>query len=64
MTLLFNISKYRLEKQLALLEAYPLECKIGGATGNCAAHLVAYPNIDWEKKLGMFSQRLGLKRQR
>jgi adenylosuccinate lyase len=54
----------RLENQLALLEALPLGCKLGGATGNCAAHEVAYPDIDWEGRLTALCSRLGLARQR
>ena len=31
----------RIERQLRLLEAIPTGCKMGGATGNTAAHTVA-----------------------
>ena len=45
-------------------EAIPSGCKLGGATGNVAAHSVAYPDVDWEQKLTAFCARLGLERQR
>ena len=54
----------RLEAQLAMLEAVPFGCKLGGATGNCAAHHVAYPDVDWEAALTRLCARLGLRRQR
>ena len=37
----------RLENQIAAIEAVPVGCKFGGATGGLAAHYVAYPSIDW-----------------
>jgi adenylosuccinate lyase len=37
----------RLEKQLELLAQVPYSAKFGGATGNMNAHVVAYPDIDW-----------------
>ena len=47
-----------------MLEAVEVGCKLGGATGNCAAHVVAYPEVDWEQAIAHFTARLGLKRQR
>ena len=47
-----------------MLEAIPFGCKLGGATGNCAAHHVAYPGVPWEEALTKLCARLGLKRQR
>ncbi|MGO2103009.1 adenylosuccinate lyase [Psychroflexus halocasei] len=38
----------RLEEQLKTLEATPIAAKFGGATGNFNAHVVAYPDIDWQ----------------
>jgi hypothetical protein len=35
---------------------------MGGATGNCAAHVVAYPDVDWEEALTKLTKRLGLQR--
>mmetsp|Transcript_16953 Transcript_16953/g.31187 ORF Transcript_16953/g.31187 Transcript_16953/m.31187 type:complete len:520 (-) Transcript_16953:151-1710(-) len=52
----------RLEAQVAVLEGISLGCKMGGATGNCAAHSVAFPDIDWEEKLTKLTGRLGLVR--
>ena len=56
-----RVFAYRLENQLAQLEAVPVSGKFGGATGNFNAHLVAFPNYDWrafgrsflENKLGI-----------
>jgi adenylosuccinate lyase len=38
----------------------PVQGKINGAVGNYNAHRVAYPEIDWEKFAGDFTERLGL----
>lgn len=52
----------RIEKQLTLLKTIPHSAKFGGATGNFNAHLVAYPEIDWNKFGDEFCQHLGLTR--
>ncbi len=38
----------RIDNQLDLLKTISFSGKFGGATGNLNAHVVAYPNIDWE----------------
>ena len=38
----------RLSRQIALLEKQEFLGKINGAVGNYNAHMVAYPNVDWE----------------
>jgi adenylosuccinate lyase len=38
----------RLENQLNMLKEVPFSGKFGGATGAMNAHVVAYPDIDWE----------------
>lgn len=38
----------RLENQLIMLREIPFSGKFGGATGNMNAHVVAYPEVDWE----------------
>ncbi len=38
----------------------PLKGKINGAVGNYNAHLVAYPNVDWEKLAARVVMSLGL----
>lgn len=38
----------RIDNQLDLLKTIPFSGKFGGATGNMNAHVVAYPDIDWE----------------
>lgn len=39
----------RLDKQLLQLVAIPWSAKFGGATGNFNAHIVAFPDIDWNE---------------
>jgi len=39
----------RLDDQLDLLKTIPFSGKFGGATGNMNAHVIAYPEVDWEK---------------
>lgn len=55
---------YRVEQQLAQLQAVPMSAKFGGATGNLNAHHVAYPTFDWEAFANKFvTQGLGLQRE-
>ncbi len=59
-----KVFAYRLERQLAQLEACPVSAKFGGATGNFNAHHVAYPTYDWRTFANQFvSQSLGLERE-
>ena len=51
----------RLNKQCKALKELELECKLSGATGNWAAHYIAYPNINWIRFTKKFISRLGLK---
>lgn len=44
----FYVFCERLENQLILLREIPFSGKFGGATGAMNAHIVAYPEIDWE----------------
>jgi adenylosuccinate lyase len=53
----------RLQHQLALMKAIPFAAKFGGATGNMNAHVVAYPQQDWQAFAEQFvNQTLGLQR--
>jgi adenylosuccinate lyase len=53
----------RLERQLEQLIEVPYSGKFGGATGNMNAHVVAYPDIDWNAFADKFvGERLGLSR--
>jgi len=53
----------RMERQMDLLYSVPLSGKFGGATGNLNAHLVAYPDIDWNAFADLFvGEVLGLSR--
>lgn len=57
---LYNVV-YRIERQLAQLENQQILGKINGAVGNYNAHLVAYPEISWDKLAKEFiEQILGL----
>ncbi|MFP6664114.1 MAG: adenylosuccinate lyase [Deltaproteobacteria bacterium] len=50
----------RLERQRKQVAEVILLGKINGAVGNYNAHLVAYPDVDWEKLARMFVESLGL----
>ena len=53
----------RVNRQLGLLLHIPYSAKFGGATGNFNAHLLAYPQIDWNTFGNNFiKNRLGLER--
>ena len=53
----------RLKKQLELLEQVPYSAKFGGATGNMNAHVVAYPDFEWNEFAFTFVENyLGLER--
>lgn len=51
---------YRLERQIDQVAAVPYFGKIAGAVGNYNAHMVAYPNVDWEDVAKSFVTSLGL----
>ena len=50
----------RLERQASTLAAVPLLGKLNGAVGNYNAHVVAYPEVDWEALAGRVVAGLGL----
>ncbi len=53
----------RLKSQIKLLSTIPYSAKFGGATGNMNAHLLAYPDIDWNTFANkLVNQNLGLQR--
>ena len=53
----------RLERQLDQVFAVPFCGKFGGATGNMNAHVVAYPEINWNAFADKFvGEKLGLSR--
>jgi adenylosuccinate lyase len=53
----------RLERQLEQMFAVPFCGKFGGATGNMNAHVVAYPEINWNAFADKFvGEKLGLSR--
>lgn len=57
---LYNVV-YRLERQIKQLEKQEILAKINGAVGNYNAHLVAYPELQWDKLAKEFIElRLGL----
>lgn len=51
---------YRLQRQREQLVRQEILGKINGAVGNYNAHLVAYPEVDWESLCGRFVSGLGL----
>ena len=50
----------RLERQIASIERVPIKGKLNGAVGNYNAHVVAYPEIDWERLAAKVVAGLGL----
>lgn len=57
---LYNVV-YRLERQIKQLEKQEILAKINGAVGNYNAHLVAYPELQWDALAKEFIElRLGL----
>lgn len=57
---LYNVV-YRLERQIKQLEKQEILAKINGAVGNYNAHLVAYPELQWDTLAKEFIElRLGL----
>ena len=60
----WGVFAYRLRRQMEELERIPFTAKFGGATGNFNAHLVAFPEVDWQAFGNDFvSCSLGLERQ-
>ena len=52
---------HRLQRQIKQLAAQEYLGKINGAVGNYNAHLVAYPDVDWERHCQLFVEKsLGL----
>jgi adenylosuccinate lyase len=50
----------RIERQIAAIERVPIKGKLNGAVGNYNAHVVAYPDVDWEQLSARVVARLGL----
>ena len=50
----------RLERQIASIERVPLKGKANGAVGNYNAHVVAYPDVEWEHVAAKVVAGLGL----
>ena len=51
---------YRLRRQRELLTQVPMLGKINGAVGNYNAHMITYPEIDWQAFAEKFVTDLGL----
>jgi adenylosuccinate lyase len=51
---------HRLSRAAERIAAVPVLGKINGAVGNYNAHVVAYPDFDWERFSRRFVERLGL----
>ncbi len=54
----------RLTRQLESLNGIPMAAKFGGAIGNFNAHVVAFPEVDWEKFSDKWLKSLGLHRSK
>ena len=52
----------RLTHQMESLNNIPMAAKFGGATGNFNAHVVAFPEVDWEKFADKWLRSMGLHR--
>ena len=52
---------YRLRRQIKRVMECEILGKINGAVGNYNAHIVAYPDIDWESFSKEFVENLGIK---
>jgi len=50
----------RLERQIAAIARVPIKGKVNGAVGNYNAHVVAYPEVDWERLAARVVAGLGL----
>jgi adenylosuccinate lyase len=50
----------RLERAITAIERVPIKGKLNGAVGNYNAHVVAYPDVDWEKLAARLVGGLGL----
>jgi adenylosuccinate lyase len=50
----------RIERQIVAIERVPIKGKANGAVGNYNAHLVAYPDVDWERFSAKLVAGLGL----
>ncbi len=48
---------YRLQRQIKQIEAQEFLGKINGAVGNYNAHMVAYPDVDWEAHCRRFVEQ-------
>ena len=50
----------RIERQIVAIERVPIKGKANGAVGNYNAHVVAYPEVDWERFAAKLVGGLGL----
>ncbi len=50
----------RVERQIAAIGHVPIKGKMNGATGNYNAHVVAYPDADWERLAAKVVRSIGL----
>ena len=56
----FFVFVARLDRKIRQLEKQEILGKLNGATGNFAAHTIAFPNVDWSKFSMKFVKSLGL----
>ena len=55
---------FRIERAKKAIEHIRLYAKMNGAVGNFNAHLIAYPNVDWESFAGEILKNFGLTQNR
>ncbi len=55
----FEVFAARLDYTINQIENHRIRGKLNGATGNFNAHLVAYPEVDWERFSEQFIRNLG-----
>ena len=59
----FNVFRYRLQKEMKILDNIKYYAKFSGAVGNLSAHYLSYPDIQWSHILNEFTENdLDLKR--
>jgi len=59
-----KVFQYRLNEAMKELNNIKYKCKFGGAVGNLNAHIIAYPNYDWETFANNFINLFGCERSK
>ncbi len=59
-----KVFQYRLNEAMKELNNIKYKCKFGGAVGNLNAHIIAYPDYDWETFANNFINLFGCERSK